>query len=316
VAKHRNDEDAEAVLPEREISFSPARRFRPKHYILSAAAAAVVLLAGVAWVLTEPKIPAPVPAPPTSAKGNQAIEGFGQPSPSPSSSLARTSPRVSPSRSLEASAPALAPAPPAAHYKLDEASGTTTSDASGHGRTATLQGGATFVPGRLGNGVTLSGSSQYIAIPAGILSGATSFTVSAWVRLDSVTTWSRVFDFGTGTGVNMFLTPRSSAGTARFAITTGGNGGEQRINAPSALPSRTWTHIAVTLSGGTGILYVNRAEVARTTGMTLTPASLGATANNWIGRSQYPADPYLDGIVDEVRMYARALSAGEIAALP
>lgn len=63
-------------------------------------------------------------------------------------------------------------------------------------------------------------------------------------------------------------------------------------------------------------LYLNRAEVARTAGMTLTPASLGSTTNNWIGRSQYAADPYLDGIVDDIRVHKRALSAGEIAALP
>lgn len=288
-----------------------------KHYFLAAAAVVVLLLAGTAWVLTEPKLPAPNPVLPASAQDNQAIEGFGQPSPSPSAPP-RPSPRVSPGRSAQASAQAsiAASAPPAAHYTFDEASGTTSADASGHGRTATLNGGAAFAPGRLGNGVTFSGSSQYVALPTGILSGATSFTFSAWVRLDTVTTWCRVFDFGTGTGVNMFLTARSSAGTARFAITTNGNGGEQRINAPSALPTGAWTHVAVTLSGGTGIIYVNKAEVARAAAITLNPASLGSTTKNWIGRSQYAADPYLDGIVDDVRVYARALSASEIAALP
>ena len=113
----------------------------------------------------------------------------------------------------------------------------------------------------------------------------------------------------------MFLTPRSSTGTARFAITTSGSGGEQRINAPAALPTGAWTHVAVTLAGGVGILYVNRAEVARTSALTLTPASLGSTTQNWIGRSQYSGDPYLDGAVDDFRIYSRALSASEIAAL-
>jgi hypothetical protein len=112
----------------------------------------------------------------------------------------------------------------------------------------------------------------------------------------------------------MFLSPRSSGGTARFAITTGGSGGEQRINAPSALPTGAWTHVAVTLGGGLGVLYVNGSEVARNAAMTLTPASLGSTTQNWVGRSQY-ADPYLDCAVDSLRVYSRVLSASEVAAL-
>jgi len=42
--------------------------------------------------------------------------------------------------------------------------------------------------------VNLSGTSQYVALPAGILNGATVFTVAMWVRLDTITNWQRVFD--------------------------------------------------------------------------------------------------------------------------
>ena len=49
--------------------------------------------------------------------------------------------------------------------------------------------------------------------------------------------------------------------------------------------------------------------------MTLNPADLGDTNQNWIGRSQYPADPYLAATVDDFQIYDRALSAAEIAAL-
>ena len=92
--------------------------------------------------------------------------------------------------------------------------------------------------GRSGNALDLNGTSGYAALPGGILAGATNFTIALWVRIDTVATWSRLFDFGTGTGANMFLTPRSSAGTARFAITTGGSGGEQRIDAPGGAAGR------------------------------------------------------------------------------
>ncbi len=201
-----------------------------------------------------------------------------------------------------------------AHYPFDEASGTTAADATGNGRTASVVGGAVRVAGRAGNAVDLSGSSQYVALPTGILAGATAFSVATWVRLDSLTNWQRLFDFGSSSAVSMFLTPRSSTGTARFAITTSGSGGEQRINAPAALPTGAWTHVAVTLGGGLAVLYVGGAEVARNAAVTLTPASLGSTTQNWIGRSQY-ADPYLDGAVDSFRVYSRALTASEVATL-
>jgi hypothetical protein len=51
--------------------------------------------------------------------------------------------------------------------------------------------------------------------------------------------------------------------------------------------------------------------VGRNTSLTLNPSSLGQTKNNYIGKSQYP-DPYLNGLVDDFRIYSRALSAAEV----
>ncbi len=169
------------------------------------------------------------------------------------------------------------------------------------------------VPGEIGNAVRLSGSNEYVNLPAGIVSGLSDFTVSAWVNPAVTTQWSRLFDLGTGTNVYMFLTVNAGGGP-RFAITTGGGGAEQQLSAGAQLPRDTWSHLAVTLSGTTGTLYVNGTAVATNPNMTLHPSDLGNTNRNWIGRSQY-SDPFLAATVDDFQIYGRALSAGEVGSL-
>jgi alpha-L-arabinofuranosidase len=170
------------------------------------------------------------------------------------------------------------------------------------------------VSGQFGSALQPNGLNRYVQLPAGLVSGLHDFTISAWVNPQTVDTWARVFDFGSSTDVNMFLTV--SAGTApRFAITTSGNGNEQQLRGTTPLPPNEWTHVAVTLSGTTGTLYVNGVAVATNPDMTLSPSDLGATTSNWIGKSQYGADPLLNATVDDVQIYDRGLSAAEVQAL-
>ncbi|GBG08563.1 hypothetical protein PAT3040_03150 [Paenibacillus agaridevorans] len=202
-----------------------------------------------------------------------------------------------------------------AWYKFDQSSGNTAADASGNFKHGTMYGGAAWTTGKAGNAAELNGTNGYMALPSAVVSGADAITIAAWVNLDSVSNWSRIFDFGSGTATNMFLTPKNGAnGKIRFAIKKNGTS-EQIIDGQSALPTGGWHHVAVALNGSTGTLYVDGVQVGQNTAMTLKPSDLGATAQNWIGRSQYSTDPYLDGRVDDFRVYNQALSAGEIAAL-
>ncbi len=201
-----------------------------------------------------------------------------------------------------------------AYLKFDEGSGTTVADATGNSWTGTLVNTPTWVAGRSVNAVSLNGTNQYLTLPTGVVSSLTTCTIAMWVNLDATTAWSRLFDFGTGTTKYMFLTANSGS-TARFAITTNGTGSEQRINGTGTLPIGGWHHVAVTLAGAVGTLYIDGVQVGQNTAMTLNPSSLGSTTLNYIGRSQFSADPYLDGDIDEVRIYSSALSATQISSL-
>jgi hypothetical protein len=175
---------------------------------------------------------------------------------------------------------------------------------------------ATRSPGLFGNAIRLNGPepNQYVELPTGIVNGLTDFTIAAWVNRATISgqTWARVFDFGAGATANMFMTVNTGA-DLRFAITASGSGGEQQISAAPQLPTG-WQHVAVTLSGTTGTLYLNGNPVATNNNMTLNPSSLGNTTQNWIGRSQY-ADPLLNATVDEFQIYDYALTQAQIQSL-
>ena len=211
------------------------------------------------------------------------------------------------------------PSPPpefAAWHRFDETSGTTAADATGNGKEAQLVGGATWMAqGRLGGAVSLDGADGHVALAEDLLAGASAYSVATWVRLDGQpAAWSRIFDFGTGVTANMFLTPLSSAGTLRYAITTGGGGAEQRIDA-DPLPTDRWVHVAVTYGDGTAVLYVDGQEAGRNPAVTVEPRYFGNHIRAaYLGRSQY-ADPSLRGALDDLRVHGRTLTGEEVAAL-
>jgi fibronectin type 3 domain-containing protein len=207
----------------------------------------------------------------------------------------------------------------ALHLKFDESAGTVAADSSVHARHATLINNPTFTTGKIGNGLTLaSASSQYATVPTGVLDGLTNCTLMGWIKLGTVATWQRIFDFGTGTTNYMFLTTQfgtgGSANKLRFAIRTPGvpESAANRLDSSVTTPIGSWAHFAIVLSNSTGRLYLNGSQVAVSTTMTLNPSSLGTTTANYLGKSQFN-DPYLNSSLDDFRIYGRAMSAGEIA---
>jgi hypothetical protein len=199
--------------------------------------------------------------------------------------------------------------------KFDQSSGMTATDATGNGHDATLINGPVWVAGRSGNAVSLDGVDDYLGLPAGALTDLSDFTIATWVYWNASQTWTRIFDLGSGTGRYIYLTPRNGGGVVRFATTVDGNYGEQGINGSAALPTGQWVHVAVTLSGTTGTLYVNGVAVGTNTAIAHAPFRLASTTQNWIGRSQYSGDLCLNGKLDDFRIYNGALSAAQVAAL-
>jgi len=185
-----------------------------------------------------------------------------------------------------------------------------TLDSSGYANHGLATGIPSYTTGHTGQAVALDGTNCFIRLPPNIANSA-SFTFAAWVNWNGGAQWQRIFDFGDDTSHYLFLTPGSGSGTLRFAINNGS--GEQTIET-TALPSGSWQHVAVTLSGSSVKLYTNGVLAKSSSSFTITPASFNPSLN-YLGKSQFPADPLFRGQLDEVQIADFAFSAAQIATL-
>lgn len=210
-----------------------------------------------------------------------------------------------------------------ASYPCEGASGAVLADTSGHSHDARLANGAggnltgfSFGAGMVDNALTLSAAdAAYVSLPSSVVSALNEATIATWVKLKSGVAYQRVFDFGFDTSTFMYLVNAGNSGLVRFRITSTALSKNQVLEGAQALPVGKWVHVAVTIGDDGVSIYVDGAQVAQQAPAALRPADLGTTLNNSIGRSPFAADPYLDGQIDEFRIYNRVLSSVEIGRL-
>ena len=202
---------------------------------------------------------------------------------------------------------------------FDELSGTSVLDRSGLANNGTMNAGVTRVAGRsaaAGSALSFDGASGMVSIPdAASLDLTTGVTIEAWVRsAGGPADWRSLIMKERGTVTNPGLSYSLYANDPSRANRPGGffflQGVDQVVSGTSTLPLNTWTHVAVTYGGGFMRLYVNGVQVRQVAQAgNLTPSNnpLRIGGNSLWGE-------FFAGQVDDVRIYNRALTAGEIAA--
>lgn len=206
-------------------------------------------------------------------------------------------------------------AKPVVHYTFDSADldGTTVKDISGNGKDAVLKGSAvTQRGGKFGERVSLNGTDAYVELPKDILYGLHDMSISMWINPDELGSWARIFDFGSVQDPpypNLFATMNSGSNNLRFAYETGMN---TKIDAGAVVKTGMWQNLVVTISGTKAQMYLNGEKVGENNSFNYVPFTSSRMVNNFLGKSNYSADKYYKGGMDDFRIYNRALPEKEI----
>jgi hypothetical protein len=200
---------------------------------------------------------------------------------------------------------------PVAAYGFNEGSGTTSSDSSGNGHTLTLNT-ATWAVGTGHTSSGLTNTSATIGASSAFTAPATAITLMGWIKPLDLTAGTTKFAFGfidTGgnTDVGIF-TQRADFGNPNVLQCDIRIGASLSAYYGSAMTVGTWTHVALTYSGVTVIVYQNGTQVASAS---ITGAISPGNVFNVAGWNSAAYDT--DVIIDDVRIFNTALTQPQVA---
>ncbi|MGW0482558.1 LamG-like jellyroll fold domain-containing protein [Nonomuraea sp. NPDC003214] len=198
------------------------------------------------------------------------------------------------------------PAGLVAAYAMNEGSGTAVGDASPAGNPGTAANTTWAATGKFGKALAFDGSSSWVTVAdSASLRLTTGMTLEAWIRPETVTSWRTVIMKQYGTDLAYTLSAGSYTDRPHAVIHTTGEVG---AGGTASLPLNTWSHLAATYDGATLRLYVNGTQVAERAagGPIRTDGGVLRIGGNSLWGE------FFDGLIDEVRIYDRALTPAQI----
>ncbi len=185
----------------------------------------------------------------------------------------------------------------------NDMSGNTAIDRSGNANNGTLTNGPAKTIGKIGQALNFDGVDDYVSGSSVNLSGS-PFTISAWIKPKSYTADKQYFSIGSAALNDQAIHLRETSNTGlRFGMYN------DDLNVTVSNMADVWSHVVVTLdSSKVQTVYFNGVSVGSRT------ATAMFTGNsNWnIGRWVLSGTENWDGLIDEVRVYNRALTEAEI----
>jgi hypothetical protein len=208
-------------------------------------------------------------------------------------------------------------------WKLGEGTGSTAKDSSGNADNGTWEGTASGTSGFYSQGDQgpwggyFDGTNNYVSVPSTVNLNPSSVSLTAWIYQRSTSTsiaGVAAKDISGGiTNTPYALLTLATTPYAQWGITTSANS-LCSCSSSTAISLNAWHFLAGTFdtTAGRGYLYVDGVQVCNFTA-TGPIGSTAATLN--IGQHKIGASRWFPGLIDDVRVYNRALAAGEIAGM-
>jgi arabinan endo-1,5-alpha-L-arabinosidase len=201
-----------------------------------------------------------------------------------------------------------------AWWKFNEGSGTIAGDSSAHHYDGNILG-ATWVTDAVSRPIVISldGTNDYIDLPDGLPDNFADFnglTISLWAYPTAVKSKSRFIDLGNGQANNNIYFGRNSSTSDLIFEVYSGTSAMSNVVATGVIELNKWQHFTATIDEiGYSVLYKNGQPMQ--TGITPPPWNV-TRANNYIGRSNWATYAYYQGMLDDIRIYNKTLSASDV----
>jgi hypothetical protein len=219
---------------------------------------------------------------------------------------------------------------PVAWWKFDESSGTLAGDATDHGKDGTVTG-ATWLPtgGMIGGALQLDGTTTRVDLPNSLIESPAyeTLTLATWMRTTS-TNGGVIFAYQNGpypTAIAgqswyqpvLYLTPQDGI---LHAGVWGSSSNSRPLQSSARVNDGVWHHVAIVVGTTNETLYVDGVAVDVVTGTKpWGPFLPSGWLYNQIGTgygkpgSGLTGWTFYSGLLDDMRLYGRALSAAEVA---
>jgi hypothetical protein len=199
------------------------------------------------------------------------------------------------------------------YWPMNEGTGSSTIDQSGNGNNGTWSGtpiggnGSYYTGGIVGNYAgDFDGNSDYITLGTSTNLQPSSLTIAMWVDNKLVgSSPTLLSNSGTNTG---FILQILSSGLPRFLIGNGSNFSNTRGN--TVISNNVWWFVVATYTSGVGSVYEDGTLTATSTQYAPSYSGVGPA---FISSSA--SSTAVNGYMDDVRLYSRALSPAEVIAL-
>jgi type II secretory pathway pseudopilin PulG len=209
------------------------------------------------------------------------------------------------------------------YWSFDEGSGASAGDGSGYGNNGALMTTSSTLPqwvqGKIGNALQFDGASSYVdAGTSQVFSITKTVSISAWIKLSYFKNWAAMLSVGNWLGTSPYY--------SSYAFQIWGDGSLRTIfnynvanpivvNSTTKLLLNTWQFVAVTYDGSSVKLFINGQPAISPVPYSSTVQAKDPSHHAYIGNDPTGSIEYISGMIDDLRIYNRALSDAEVQAI-